>query len=61
MNDDIGRLIFSILCAAVSVVAAVLNHRNAKEVRKKRKDVEKMMQWHGFKQQPMQEDEAEDK
>ena len=59
MNGDIGSLIFSILCAAVSVAAAVLNHRNAKEVRKKRKDVEKMMQWHGFEQ--LQEDEADDK
>lgn len=58
MNDDIGGLIFSILCAAVSVAAAVLNHRNAKEVRKRRKEVEKMMQWHGFEQ--LQEDEASD-
>ena len=61
MNGDIGSLIFSILCAAVSVSEAILNHRNAKEVRKKRKDVEKMMQWHGFKQQQMHKDEAEDK
>ena len=59
MNDDIGGLIFfSILYAAVAVAAAVLNHRNAKEVRKKRKEVEKMMQWHGFEQ--LQEDEAGD-
>lgn len=58
MNDDIGGLIFSILYAAVSVAAAVLNHRNAKEVRKKRKEVEKMMQWYRFEQ--LQEDEAGD-
>ena len=59
MSGDIGSLIFSILCAAASVAAAVLNHRNAKEVRKRRKEIEKMMQWHGFEQ--LQEDEADDK
>ena len=58
MSGDIGSLIFSILCAAASVAAAVLNHRNAKEVRKKRKEVEKMMQWYRFEQ--LQEDEAGD-
>ena len=58
MNGDIGSLIFSILCAAVSVAAAVLNLQNAKEVGKKRKEVEKMMQWYRFEQ--LQEDGAGD-